>query len=87
MAVTLATAVLVVDRYAPGAPAGVRADAAALLRAVLGLPAGARTVADGGQTAVYEPRAVQNAMRVSGAAGLLAPWRVRRALPIQAVGE
>ena len=82
-----ATAAAVCDRYAPGAPAGVRADAAALLASILRQDPGSRTLASGGDTVVYEPRQHQNAMRVSGAAGLLAPWRVRRALPIQAVAE
>ena len=73
------TARAIVDRYSPDAPEGVRVDAAVLLLKVLQRDPGARDISLDGERVSYEVRAHQNAMRISGAAALLAPWRSVRA--------
>ena len=78
------TAAALVARWAPAAPAGVQADAAGLLVKVLTVDPATRDAAYGGQRITRPVGLHRGAMRESGAAGLLEPWRVRRALPIEA---
>ena len=70
------------DRYAPGAPEAVRADAAALMAAVLELHPAERGLAQDGQSVQFETRKHTDAFRTSGAARLLSPWRRPRAMSL-----
>lgn len=94
MAVTLALlSVELVDDWCPSAPATVREAAAAMVAATLkaeggalgGYPAGAINVdlRDGGQGSTLRDPMRANLMMRSGAAGLLASWRVPRARVIE----
>ena len=94
MAVTLATlSVELVDDWCPSAPATVREAAAALVAATLkaeggalgGYPSGVVAVdtRDGGQGVTSRDPMRASVMLRSGAAGLLASWRVPRARVIE----
>lgn len=87
MAVTTEAAALeaartICDRYAPDAPVNVLEVAAARLAAIIRLPPGVRQMGLSGQQLTYEIQGGHDALRRSGAAGLLSPWRVPRARPV-----
>lgn len=80
-----AVATAEVERYAPGAPADVKDEA--LLRTAGYLfadepAAKAWRRLDVGEAVALEPRAPGSALRLSGAAALLSPYRVRRAVAV-----
>ena len=81
-------AVCLIDTYAPGAPDQVKCEAvirtAGYLRACDGTAAILQqfqvTGGAGGGVDLRFRSAAQSALRASGAAAILSPWRVRRAL-------
>ena len=71
-----------VNRYAPGAPDTIKTEAIIRTAGYLHADApGARVMRrlQVGDNVTIEPRAPGSALRLSGAAALLSPWRVRRA--------
>lgn len=89
-----------VERYAPSAPAAVKRTAAALVRAVLPadsttygaadragtpqIPPDVSQVQESGQGSSFRDPLRGSALRRSGAAGILAPWRTVRARKVEA---
>ena len=78
------TAVALVDGYAT-APEVIRDEAILRTAGYLFADEPAAKVwrrLDVGEVAVLEPRAAGSALRLSGAAALLSPWRVKRAVAV-----
>lgn len=78
-----AAAVLVVDHYAPGAPADVRAACASMVeQSIIDTPYDNETHFADQQTSTHNLG--PNIIRRCGAASILAPWRRPRARVIEA---
>ena len=80
----LETATAMVERFASAAPQAVKNEATIRLAAwVKSSPATELfSLSVGGVDMSYRPLASRNAMRSSGASGLLAPWRKPRGLVV-----
>ncbi len=81
----LPVATALVDRHAPGAPEAIANEAAIRTAGWLfGSPPALtahRSIEAGGDAVKIEPRnPAASALRASGAAALLSPWRIRRAV-------
>ena len=80
----LESATEIVERFADAAPTAVKREA--IIRVAAWVKASPPTelfrVAAGGVDMVWKPLASRNALRSSGAAGLLAPWRRPRGLVV-----
>ena len=77
-----AAAQVIVDAYAPGAPDAVKRIAVVTLAGTMMRQGPVVQVQLDGQMRTVSPRSLAM-MRVSGAAEMLAPWRVIRARPIE----
>ena len=76
----LPVATALVERYAPGAPAPVQDEAVIRCSAgyLIEQPAGSIRAEQEGAVSTEYATASLSALRHSGAAGLLTPWKVRR---------